>query len=133
MPKAACGCVWFVVRQSAARLDTVSPQVSSDEPLAGPDEAGLREWLLRLLAECGLQPEHDWIDVRALRYALKPVRFTYTVTIKHDSARAPLAYVLRQATGRVRTDENIVWVLSDAQMSLLLAETRNSSNAGETK
>lgn len=111
----------------------MSPQVSSDEPLAGPDEAGLRKWLLQLLSEHGLEPEYDWIDVRASRYALRPVGFTYTVTIKHISARAPLAYVLRQATGRVRTDENIVWVLSDAQMSLLLAETRNSSSAREAK
>ena len=111
----------------------VSQPAGSNEAWHTPDEARLRRRLLQLLSEYGLQPEHDWIEVQAFRYAVRPVRFTYTVTIKRESARAPLAPLLRQATGRGRTDENRVWVLSDAQKSFVLAEPSHSSDEGETK
>ena len=80
---------------------------------------GVRHNLLRLLSERGVQPAEDWISVGvAPEPSIHPM---YTVRVTHSVARAAVAGVLRNITGRVRVDKDEVWVLSEEQASALLA------------
>jgi len=80
-----------------------------------PDEATLRNALLGILKERGLEPEKSWVCVRLLK-APGSWAGMYVVAITYPTARTELAGTLRGITGSRAEKEGVgVWVLDKSE------------------
>lgn len=78
-----------------------------------PDEKTLRDALLRILRQRGLEPRDSWVSVRLVRGS--PRLRTYMVIIGYEPARGLLAQVLRRTTGSAERAPVGVWVLDESE------------------
>ena len=87
-----------------------------------PDEKGVRDALLRVLRELGLDPKDDWISVRVVNAAWSKER-TYSVVIAYEPARAALGGVLPRCVGNAEKYAVGVWVLDQSDARALCERT----------
>jgi hypothetical protein len=79
-----------------------------------PDEKTVRNALLRVLRDRGLEPRDGWVSVRVVN-APWPRDRTYTVIIAYHPARVALLEVLQRATRNAETHAVGVWVLNESE------------------
>ena len=85
-----------------------------------PDEMMVRDALLRVIGERGLQAREDEVSIRLVN-APWPRQRTYTVIIAYRLAARALTGVLRRSASSVEKESVEVWVLSESEARQLCA------------
>jgi hypothetical protein len=86
-------------------------------PRRPPDEKIVRDALLRLLKERGLEPREDWVSVRVVKDPW-PRAGIYAVIFAYQAAEAALSGVLCASSAEKEADG--VWVLNESEAHHLL-------------
>jgi hypothetical protein len=92
-----------------------------------PEEVTVRNTLLGVLKERGLEPREGWVRVRLVSGS-GPWAGMYVVVIAYPTARTELASTLRRITGGRAEKETVgVWVLTQLEARELCAATFNDA------
>lgn len=80
-------------------------------------EKAIREALLSLLTEQGIEPPEDWLSVRV-------IDMRYLVLIRHPPAKLKLWHVLDRLTGQGEGSKPTwgLWVLNESEVRALCDE-----------
>ena len=82
--------------------------------IPAPDEKSVRDALLRVLRERGLEPSDGWVSVRVV-HAPWPRERTYTIVIAYQPARVALSDILRRNATSAEKYAVGVWVLDEPE------------------
>lgn len=77
-----------------------------------PDEKAVKEALLSLLRDRGVEPLDGWLAVRVVKW---PRERMYTVIIAYEPARVALAGLLYGDVASARKDGVGIWVLDESE------------------